>query len=85
VAVNRDDAVPGDLDLIDVPAGAWAVFRATGAYPDVLQSTWAATATEWFPSHPWRLRPGPSIVSVLDRSSDFSSATTELWLPVERA
>ncbi|WP_325050705.1 GyrI-like domain-containing protein [Micromonospora musae] len=50
-----------------------------------MQSTWAATATEWFPSNPWRLRPGPSIVAVLDRAADFSTATTELWLPVEPA
>jgi AraC family transcriptional regulator len=35
--------------------------------------------------NPWRLRPGPSIVAVLDRAGDFSTATTELWLPVERA
>lgn len=76
---------PGDLDAIEVPAGTWAVFRAAGAYPEVLQSTWAATATDWFPSNPWRLRPGPSIVSVLERADDFSTATCELWLPVEAA
>lgn len=85
VAVGDDAEIPEDLDVIDVPAGAWAVFRAEGAYPAVLQSTWAATATEWFPSNPWRLRPGPSIVAVLDRSPDFSVATCELWLPVERS
>lgn len=85
VAVSEATTVPGDLDVIDVPAGAWAVFRSSGAYPAALQATWAATATEWFPSNPWRLRPGPSIVSVLDRADDFSTATTELWLPVERA
>ena len=39
----------------------------------------------WFPSNPWRLRPGPSVVAILDRSADFSTATSELWLPVERA
>jgi AraC family transcriptional regulator len=75
---------PEDLDEIAVEAGTWAVFRATGAYPDALQQIWAATATEWFPSNPWQLRPGPSIVAVLDRADDFSTATTELWLPVER-
>ncbi|WP_350349936.1 AraC family transcriptional regulator [Agromyces sp. G08B096] len=84
VAVGEGTPMPGDLDAIDVPAGTWAVFRSSGAHPAALQSTWAATATEWFPSNPWRLRPGPSIVSVLDRSPDFSSATCELWLPVER-
>lgn len=85
VAVDDDTAVPDDLDIIDVPAGTWAVFRTEGAYPAALQSTWAATASDWFPSNPWRLRPGPSIVSVLDRSPDFTTATCELWLPVERS
>lgn len=85
VAVDVAGEVPADLDVIEVPAGAWAVFRTTGDYPAALQRTWAATATDWFPSNPWRLRPGPSIVAVLERAEDFSTATTELWLPVERA
>jgi len=85
VAVSEDTVIPSDLAVIDVPAGEWAVFRNSGLYPQSLQSTWAATATDWFPSNPWRLRPGPSLVAVLDRAEDFSAATTELWLPVERA
>lgn len=85
VAVTDATDVPDDLDAIEVPAGTWAVFRTEGDYPAGLQSTWAATATEWFPSNPWRLRPGPSIVTILDHSDDFSTATCELWLPVERA
>lgn len=84
VAVADGTPVPDDLDAIEIPAGRWAVFRTEGEYPSALQSAWAATATEWFPSNPWRLRPGPSIVSILDRAEDFSAATSELWLPVER-
>jgi AraC family transcriptional regulator len=85
VALDVTDSRPDDLDVIEVPAGQWVVFRATGPYPSVLQSLWASTATDWFPSNPWRLRPGPSIVAVIDRADDFSTATTELWLPVERS
>ncbi|GAA1652003.1 AraC family transcriptional regulator [Catellatospora bangladeshensis] len=85
VAVGADTAAPGDLDAIEVPAGTWAVFRTSGPHPQALQTAWAATATEWFPSNPWRLRPGPSIVAILDRAADFSTATCELWLPVEPA
>ncbi|QIK62151.1 AraC family transcriptional regulator [Leucobacter viscericola] len=84
VAVTDATLVAEDLDVIEVPAGEWAVFRVEGAYPEALQETWAATATDWFPSNPWRLRPGPSLVAVLDRVADFSTATCELWLPVER-
>ncbi|MFB6610253.1 GyrI-like domain-containing protein [Agromyces sp. NPDC056379] len=85
VAASESTPVPADLDAIEVPAGTWAVFRTAGPYPAALQSTWAATASEWFPSNPWQLRPGPSMVAILDRAADFSTATTELWLPVERA
>ncbi|MGV0849745.1 AraC family transcriptional regulator [Mycolicibacterium phlei] len=85
VAVSADTAVPDDLDVIDVSAGPWVVFRTSGAHPEALQSAYAASATEWFPSNPWRLRPGPSIVAVLDRAPDFSTATCDLWMPVERA
>ncbi|MFB2557112.1 AraC family transcriptional regulator [Herbiconiux liangxiaofengii] len=85
VAIREGTAIPSGLDVIEVPAGEWAVFGAAGPYPQALQSIWAATASEWFPSNPWRLRPGPSIVAVLDRADDFSTATTELWMPVERA
>ena len=85
VAVKAETPAPDDLDRIDVPAGDWAVFRSAGAYPETLQEVWAATATDWFPSNPWRLRPGPSIVAVLDRAPDFRTATCELWLPVERS
>ena len=84
VAVDADSAVPDDLDVLDQPAGAWAVFRSSGDHPEALQEMWAATATDWFPSNPWRLRPGPSILAVLDHSADFTTATCELWLPVER-
>lgn len=79
-----DGTVPEDLDAITVPAGTWAVFRTSGPYPAALQNVWASTATQWFPSNPWLLREGPSMVAVLERAEDFSTATCELWLPVER-
>ena len=85
VAVSPGTPVPGDLDVIEVPAGSWAVIRAVGPHPQTLQKTWATAAAEWFPSNPWRLRPGPEIVAVLEPTDDLSTATRELWLPVEPA
>jgi len=85
VATTTGADAPADLDVIEVPAGTWAVFRTEGEYPAALQAAWAATATDWFPSNPWRLRPGPWMVAVLERSENFSTATCEVWLPVERA
>lgn len=85
VALTDGTPVPEDLDSVAVPAGNWAVFTSEGPHPEALQETWAATAAHWFPSNPWRLRPGPSIVSILEHSEDFTGATCELWLPIERA
>ncbi|MDP2775341.1 MAG: AraC family transcriptional regulator [Nocardioides sp.] len=76
---------PEGLDTIEVPAGTWAVFGTEGPHPAALQEAWAATATEWFPSQPWRLRPGPEIVATLAFDQDAGTATCELWLPVEPA
>src|SRR5699024_12465407 len=73
VAVRPGTDVPPDLYLIAVPAGSLAVFHTTGDHPEALQRMWAATATEWFPANPWRLRPGPSILSILDHAPDFST------------
>jgi AraC family transcriptional regulator len=83
VALNAGTAVPEDLDAIRLEPGRWAVFRSSGPFPDALQNLWAATATEWFPSNPWRLRPGPSIVRYLELTD--THATCELWLAVEPA
>ena len=76
---------PEGLDTIEVPAGTWAVFRTQGPHPSALQEAWAATAAEWFPSQPWRLRPGPEIVATLAFDPDAATATCELWLPIEPA
>lgn len=73
VAVSPDTEVPADLAVIEAPAGRWLVVRTNAR---TLQKTWAATATEWFPANPWRLRPGPELVV---------GAATELWLPIEPA
>ena len=83
VSVRPTTSVPDDLDVVRVEAGAWAVFAATGPFPETLQTLWAATATEWFPSNPWRLRPAPSIVRYLEFIGTHASC--ELWLAVEPA
>jgi predicted transcriptional regulator YdeE len=85
VAVSAEAQVPEDLDTIDVDAGMWVIFHASGPHPAALQEAYAASATEWFPSNPWRLRPGPSAVSVVDHAPDLSTATCEIWFPIERA
>jgi AraC family transcriptional regulator len=82
VALSDTTPQPDDLDAIAVDAGMWAVFSSRGPFPDAVQQLWAATATDWFPSNPWRLRPGPSILRYLELTDTY--ADCELWMPVEK-
>ncbi|WP_433394285.1 AraC family transcriptional regulator [Micromonospora sp. KLBMP9576] len=81
-AVVTGADVPEDLDALAVPAGAWAVFETAGAFPQAVQYLWRDVFTQWFPSNPYRSRPGPEI-SRTRLSADGTQADAELWIPVE--
>ncbi|MDM4720109.1 AraC family transcriptional regulator [Micromonospora sp. WMMA1363] len=74
---------PEDLDGVAVPAGTWAVFATSGPFPQAVQYLWRDVFTQWFPSNPYRSRPGPEI-SRTRISVDGGTADAELWIPVER-
>ncbi|MFJ1902072.1 MULTISPECIES: GyrI-like domain-containing protein [unclassified Streptomyces] len=76
-------AAPEGMATLPVPAGTWAVFTTSGPAPEAIQVLWRDVFTEWFPSNPYRSRPGPEILRTR-MSEDGSEADAELWLPVER-
>jgi AraC family transcriptional regulator len=77
-------AAPEDMDALTVPAGTWAVFESSGPFPQALQYLWRDVFTQWFPSNPYRSRPGPEILRTR-LSQDTAQADAELWIPVERS
>ncbi|WP_175409715.1 AraC family transcriptional regulator [Streptomyces sp. TRM64462] len=81
--VTREDA-PGGLDVLPVPAGTWAVFESEGPFPAAVQHLWRDVFTQWFPSNPYRSRPGPEMLRARV-SPDGARADAELWIPVEAA
>ncbi|HZG04159.1 MAG TPA: AraC family transcriptional regulator [Streptomyces sp.] len=74
---------PEDMDVLTVPAGTWAVFEGSGEVPQAIQYLWRDVFTQWFPSNPYRSRPGPEILRTR-LSPDGTEADAELWIPVER-
>ncbi|MET9508040.1 AraC family transcriptional regulator [Streptomyces flavidovirens] len=76
-------AVPEDMDALTVSAGTWAVFESSGPFPQTLQYLWRDVFTQWFPSNPYRSRPGPEILRTR-LSREGTQADAELWIPVER-
>lgn len=81
--VAASAAGPDDLDSLRVPAGTWAVFESSGPMPHSIQYLWRDVFTQWFPSNPYRSRPGPELLSTR-LSADGEHADAELWVPVER-
>jgi AraC family transcriptional regulator len=75
---------PDGLDELEVPAGSWVVLETSGPVPEAIQYLWRDAYVEWFPSNPWRARPGPELLRTR-LSEDGSHAEAELWLPVEPA
>lgn len=75
---------PDDLDALTVPAGTWAVFENSGPFPQSLQYMWRDVFTEWFPSNPYRSRPGPEILRVRFSHEQAGHSDAALWIPVER-
>lgn len=76
-------SAPESMATLPVPAGTWAVFTTSGPAPEAVQALWRDVFTEWFPSNPYRSRPGPEILRTR-MSADGGEADAELWLPVER-
>ncbi|MGW2301780.1 AraC family transcriptional regulator [Streptomyces sp. NPDC001809] len=81
-AVVSDAEVPAEFEALDVPAGSWAVFENEGPLPEAVQHLWRDIFTQWFPSNPYAIRPGPEIMSI-SPSEDWSTARAALWIPVE--
>ncbi|MDR6977052.1 AraC family transcriptional regulator [Streptomyces sp. 3330] len=76
-------AAPEDTAALAVGPGTWAVFTTSGPAPQAIQELWRDVFTQWFPSNPYRSRPGPEILRTR-LSPDGAEADAELWLPVER-
>ncbi|MER6348068.1 AraC family transcriptional regulator [Streptomyces sp. NPDC001595] len=76
-------AAPEGTVSLPVPPGDWAVFTVSGPAPEAIQTLWRDVFTQWFPSNPYRGRPGPEILRTR-LSPDGTEADAELWLPVER-
>ncbi|MGW6443954.1 AraC family transcriptional regulator [Lentzea sp. NPDC055074] len=77
--VVTSQEAPEDMETLDVPKNTWAVFTASGPYPETIQYMWRDVYTQWFPSNSYESVEGPSM---LRTQIDGDQATAELWIPV---
>ena len=82
VMSTRDEA-PEDLVSVSVPSLTWAIFSSRGPFPETLQETWAATASQWLPDSGYELVEAPEI-SYIDFSDPTTDRYSEIWLAVRK-
>ena len=71
------------FDMVEVPAGSWAIFSMTGPFPQTLQDTWGRIFSEWLPSSNFELVEGPEI-SFNGDFADMQDVYSEIWIPVKQ-
>ncbi|MGG0541207.1 AraC family transcriptional regulator [Priestia aryabhattai] len=80
VATTKD--CPDHLVQLEVPAGTWAVFEATGPFPDTLQDVWGRIYSEWFPASTYEQVEGPEILWNEHKNVTSPTFKSEIWIPV---
>lgn len=71
------------FDVVEVPAGSWAIFSMEGPFPQQLQDTWGKIFSDWLPSSNYELIEGPEI-SFNGDMSDLQKIYSEIWIPVKK-
>jgi AraC family transcriptional regulator len=76
--------VPAGFEILDIPAGIWAVFPCIGPMPDSIQNLWKRIYSEWLPTSGYEIVPGYDIEMYTAGNVDSSSYKSEIWLPVKK-
>lgn len=84
IGVLTDEEGPFEgLDVLEVPAHTWVVFSSKGAFPKMMQETWAKIASEWLPSSDYELVKAPEI-SFVEDYSNLDNVYSEIWMAVRK-
>ena len=82
IGVATTFSAPEGFATLPVPAQVWAVFTATGKFPDALQEMWARIYAEWFPSSGFEMVNGPEILWNEGPDTTKPDFKSEIWIPV---
>lgn len=77
--------VPGNMEVITLPVGEWAVFEEIGPLPSSIQQLNYKIWNEWLPGNPeYELRGNTSIEWYDPESTEEDKCHTAVWLPVQK-
>lgn len=76
--------IPDSFDILEIPAGTWAVFPCVGPMPDSIQSLWKRIYSEWLPTSGYEIVPGFDVEMYTAGNVDSADYKSEIWLPVRK-
>ncbi|MFB5760443.1 AraC family transcriptional regulator [Paenibacillus medicaginis] len=82
IGVATSKEVPQRWEVLNVPAGTWAVFTAMGPFPTALQEVWGRIYAEWFPTSGYETTGGPEILWNESKDTSSPNYKSEIWVPV---
>ncbi len=80
VATDKEDH--DRWESLQIPAFTWAVFTASGPFPQTLQNIWGRIYSEWFPTSGYESIEGPEILWNEGKDVDSPNFKSEIWIPV---
>lgn len=84
IGIPTTKEVPFDeFEVLEIPSHTWAIFSPKGAFPQVMQDTWAKIFAEWLPSSDYELVEAPEISFVEDVSYP-DQVYSEIWIAVKK-
>lgn len=75
-------AVPGDFEIIRIPAATWAIFDSVGPMPRAIQNVTAQIFREWFPSTGFEHDNKPELEVYLPGDPNTPDYRCQVWIPV---
>ena len=77
-------AVPKGMELYEVPALEWAIFKVVGPMPGALQSVSSKIFKEWLPSSEYSIATGVDIEWYSDGNTQDANYQSAIWIPIKK-
>lgn len=85
IGVSCDEqTVVKDLEVLNIPALDWAVFKVIGTLPDAMVDVWKRIFMEWFPSSGYESVNAPCLEIYSDGDIYSKKYHCELWIPIKK-
>lgn len=84
IGVATTENCPDNLSQLKVPALTWAVFTASGPFPETLQNVWGRIYSEWLPSSNYEIAEGPELLWNEHKDTTSPNFKSEIWIPITR-